>query len=90
MPRPHFPVQGGAHAQPRHGVAMSSDSTGSCDKCREKAAEIDRLRQQLAHARNGDSAGVRPRLAAAGMVWMALGICGIGLLFALAAVMRHG
>ena len=88
MPRPHFPVRGGAHAQPRYAGVGSTDVAAVCEGCKEKNAELERVRQELSHARSKD--GAARRFAGPGMMWMALGVCGIGLLFALAAILHHG
>jgi hypothetical protein len=91
MPRPHYPLRGGAQIQPRYGSSGSSDASGDCEQCKAKSTELDRMRQELARLRQDAAVGARPPLVAgAGMVWAALAICGGGLLFALIAILRHG
>ncbi len=52
---------------------------------------MQRLRQELARARNGRSSGPNVRIPATrNMLWVALAICGGGLLFALLALLNHG
>jgi len=91
MPRPHYPVQGGAHPLPVYGSGRVADGSGECVQCGEKSSEIDRLRSELAQARKGtDREEGQPRMAASAMMWAALGVCGTALMFALAAMLHHG
>ncbi len=91
MPRSHFPVRGGAQSQPRYGAGNPSDATGGCAKCKEKSAEIDRLRQDLTRVRQGaPGGGGSPMIAGSSTMWIALCICGAGLLFALLALLHRG
>jgi len=91
MPRSHFPVRGGTHSQPRYGSGASPEANGDCEQCKAKSTELERMRQEIARLRHGTGTGGRSSLiAGAGMVWFALAICGGGLLFAVAAILRHG
>ena len=91
MPRPHFTVQGGTRVQPRHETTNAADTTGDCPSCKQKSAEIERLRRELAQ---GETRSRRPggstKSAGSAMMWAALGICAACLVFALFAIMRHG
>jgi hypothetical protein len=89
MPRLNTPIRGGAHPQGRHGQPLR-DGDGECTGCREKAQEIESLRKEISRSgADGAAAGGR-LLGASAMMWMALCVCGAGLLFALAAILRHG
>jgi hypothetical protein len=88
MPRSHFPVRGGAYVHGRPSAGGSADGV-ECERCREMAAEIERLRNELARPRHG-AEGAAPSRPAPAMLWAAIAICAVGLLFALAAVLRHG
>ena len=91
MPRPHFPVQGGSRPMPRNGAGAAPGSSIDCTACTEKSAEIERLRGELLKARRGQSrAADGPRMGGSAMMWVALSVCGFGLIFALAAMFRHG
>lgn len=69
--------------------ARTSEIQEVCQGCQEKAAEIERLRTDIAAARSHCDEG-RQHMAASPMVWAALSICGIGLLFAIFAIVHHG
>lgn len=90
MPKSHFPARGGAHPQPRYGG--HAEASGECERCKEKSTELDRMRQELSRLRKGgaDGAGGAPSIGGPGIMWFALGVVAIGLLFAIAVVMRHG
>ena len=88
MPRPNLPVRGGTQAPQRAGA--SSDSGNGCDRCRELAAELEKMKEAATKAnRSGSAAGLPFRGSPALMVWAALGVCGMGLLFALLALTHH-
>ncbi len=90
MPNPHYAVQAGTRIPQQRGPAETGapvDTAGDCSGCRQKSKELDRLRAQLAQTQSGG--GAAPRIGPA-MVWAALAICGACLVFALAAIMRHG
>ncbi|HZP80973.1 MAG TPA: hypothetical protein VFB21_04990 [Chthonomonadaceae bacterium] len=58
-------------------------------------AEVQRLRQELARVRKAQADRPSPGPAArgaatSGMIWVALALCGLGLAFALLAVLNHG
>jgi hypothetical protein len=74
---------------PQSYSARHSDNQDSCPGCREKSAEIERLRNEVASAQSHRETGIR-RMAASPMIWAALGICGVGLLFAILAIAHHG
>jgi hypothetical protein len=62
---------------------------------RDLEAEVRRLRQELTQVRKTQadrpSPGPEARGAAtSGMIWVALALCGLGLAFALLAVLNHG
>ncbi len=91
MPQSYFPVRGGAHPQTRIAAGATSNTDGDCEGCRQKAVEIERLRTALLRMdRDTSVAGPHHIATTAIMMWAGLGICAIGLLFALAAVLRHG
>jgi len=87
MPRPHFPPRGGSRI-PQQAV-RGADGLDICPGCKDKTAEIERLRADIAAAMSVREEG-RRRMAASPMVWAALGICGVGLLFAIFAIVHHG
>jgi len=90
MPKPHYAVQGGTRITQQSGSAAPpgpADSAGDCPGCKQKSTEIQRLRSELAQAGKG---GRAPGKIGSAMVWAALGICGGCLIFALAAILRHG
>lgn len=88
MPRPNIPVRGGPHAPQTSGKA--SDSGSGCSRCRELSAELEKVKQQAAKGgRGGSAAGFPLRGSPSLMVWTVLGACGMGLLFALLALIRH-
>lgn len=90
MPRSHYPIKGGAQVQFRSGGAgRAADDTGGCAQCRNSAAEIERLQQQVSRLKSNTEGGGGARMPGHAMMWAALGICGIGLLFAIAAILRH-
>jgi hypothetical protein len=89
MPRPHFPARGGARLPQYGNSASSSDRQETCQGCKEKAAEIARLRNDINASKSVREEG-RRRMIASPMLWAALGICGVGLLFAIFAIVRHG
>jgi hypothetical protein len=60
-------------------------------------AEVQRLRQELAQARSAPPAAkpthgltARGGMTSSNMIWVALALCGAGLLFALLAILHHG
>lgn len=58
-------------------------------------AEVQRLRQELARAQSAQGENLSPAPAARGtatngMIWVALALCGLGLVFALLAILHHG
>jgi hypothetical protein len=86
MPRLNLPIRGGAHPQRSYGP-----DAAECPVCAERMAEVERLKQELAHAREGLSDGSgRRSIGGSTMMWMALMLCGLGLAFAVIAVLRHG
>ena len=91
MPRPHYPVSAGALAHRRYSVGANVDALNECPGCQAKNAEINRLGQELAKVQRDAAfprgAGIS---AGSGMMWAALGICGVAIVFALAAILRHG
>ena len=88
MPRPHYPASGGARMPYVNHRAAPGPGAGDCAGCRELTAEVARLRGEL--SRNQKSGGPGFLGTSLPMVWAALGVCGVGLLFALLALVRHG
>src|SRR5689334_20750634 len=99
MPRPNYAIQAGTRIPPRQEAKTSADTSTQCAGCKQKSAEIDRLRRQLskgqgdsggADARPDGGAGTRPNKIGNVMMWAALGFCAACLMFAMAAIVRHG
>ncbi|HLJ54341.1 MAG TPA: hypothetical protein VKT77_04825 [Chthonomonadaceae bacterium] len=85
MPTPHYPVRAGAH-RPQAAPTADSQPSAACPACAEKSTEIERLRNELAHARSGATSSPGRLIG----MWAALAICAACIVFALAAMLRHG
>lgn len=88
MARPHYNIQAGTRIHPRQGAPDGAGAAGGCPACKEKSAEVERLRRELAAAQSGSARGLgKP---GATIMWAALAICAACIVFALAAFVRHG
>lgn len=101
MPKPHFPSHGGPHIPAWSNQPTHSPSVGNSKKAesvvsesrrqRELQAEVERLRQELEVARQPWRLfSSHPGAGNHTMVWTALALCGVGMLFALFAILNHG
>ena len=102
MPKPHYPPQGGPHLPawarpvvrlpesplPSEGKAPPPDA----GKRHEREARTVRLQPDLMRTPEGLPAWLasHPGKGSVKMVWVALGVCGAVMLFALVALLRHG
>ena len=100
MPKPHYPPQGGpylpAWAKPSQNAAESGAQTGGqkpapVGKSPNQAVESERIRRErFAPQIQPRWLAEHPGKASVKMVWVALGVCGAVLVFALLALLRHG
>lgn len=93
MPKPHFPVRGGPRPSEWSSTppeAYAHSLPPDSHPPHELEAEVRRLREELARTQASSPRRAHAGVASIPMVWIALGACGVALLFALLAILRHG
>ena len=91
MPKPHYPPQGGPRpctwANSNRGGPQRQDGSQPIDA----QIGMKRARQDLPGSQyGGDGLGGHTPGGSLQMVWVALVVCGAGLLFGILAVLHHG
>ena len=87
MPRPHNPQPGRHNPRTSASGSLESNAAPSSHSLSKLQQENARLKAELNRLRKSPTPA--PAMHSRSVMWMACGLCGVALLFALAALFRH-